>query len=339
MENELNSFKVDHDIKEEFLDSQKKSTRTFYSYVLTQADEYESEIGKSLYNFNIEDRDELLLVKFKNKTHWAFQSNLTPLRKYVDFCISKKLVRHNENRFATILPQDYSNYVSVQAMENSYLSKEQIRELEDKLINEQDKLMLELLSWGVRGRTEKGNTLEELVNLRVRDIGWDEKILVLMDNDGEVRYVEVDDYTLELIKRTINQRFYFFNNGFKTKKNENGIFEKSEKGAVINETDYVFRVPGKNKFGKTESCFFEGRIQRIQKWLERPYLTISNLYFSGMINYARELKNKETIYDGKVSAQGELIKEDYIRINEIFDFGENGERYIYKTQELVSMYV
>lgn len=325
-ENEV-LFQVDSLVKKEFLDTQKKSTRIFYSYVLSLADEFELETEKSIFDLNIENRDELLLVKFKNKSPGAFKSNLTPLKKYVDFCILKKLVRHNENRFATILPKDYENYVNIQAMKNSYITKSEVRELQNGLINEQDKLILELLGWSIRGRTEKGNTLEELTNLRVKDIDWDSNVLNLINNDGEFRQMDVDDYTMDLLKVTINKRFYFYNNGLK--KNDLGVYEKSDKGAVINETEYVFRVPGKNKFEKTNHQFFEGRMQRIQKRLEKPYLNISNLYFSGMIDYAKKLKEEK----------GELTKKDYIRINERFQFGEDGDKYRYKTQELVNIYI
>lgn len=321
------AFEVDVQIKEEFLESQKRSTRTFYSYVLKQADEFEKEIDKSIFDFNIEDRDELLMIKFKNKTPWAFRSNLTPLRKYIDFCIRKNLVKHNENRFATILPKDYENYVNVQAMENSYISISENREWQKNLVNVQDRLIIEFFGLGVRGRTEKGNTLEEMTNLRVVDVKQDLKVLHLINNDGDLRYLDVDDYTLNLVNETINTHFYYFNNGLS--KNENGVYEKSEKGRIINETEYVFRVPGRNKSGKADQQFFAGRIQRIQNWLEKPYLTISNLYFSAIIDYAKKLKDEK----------GELTKEDYIRINERFNFGENGEKYIYKTQELVNMYI
>lgn len=321
-------FEIDVQIKKEWLETQKKSTRSFYAYVLSKADEYEKEIGKSIFDFNIEDRDELLLIKFKNKTPWAFQSNLTPLKKYVDFCIMKKLVRSNENRFATILTADYGKYVNIQAMENSYIPQSECREWQKQLVNYQDKLLLELPSLGVRGRTEKGNTLEELINLKVEDVKWNEKVLYLINNDGDLRRLKIDDYTLDLIKKTINERLYIFNNGFRKKKNE-GVYEKTEKGLPINETEYVFRVPGKNKFEKADDKLFASRINRMQNWLGKPYLTISNLYFSAMIDYAKKLKEEK----------GDLTKEDYIRINERFQFGETGEKYIYKTQELVNMYI
>jgi len=324
-------FEVDSEVKKEFLKDFKSSTRTFYSYVLKQADSYEKEIGKSLFDFNIEDREELLIIKFKNKSSLSFQANLSPIKRYVDFCISRHLVRSNENRFSSILPSDYENYVNVQAQENSYIPKSEIRELEELLTNEQDKLIIELLSWGVRGRTEKGNTLEELINLKVSDVNFEDKTLYLTNNDGELRPLDVDDFTLNLIKKTIDKSFYFFNNGFKGTKNEHGEYDKTEKGFQINQTEYVFRVPGKNKFKQADHQLFANRIQRIQTWVERPYLTISAMWFSSMIDYAKSLKE----------AKGEeLDKKDYIRINERFQFGgTDGEKYLFRTKELLSMYI
>jgi len=242
-----------------------------------------------------------------------------------------------ENRFSFITTPNYKDYVNEQAMENSYISLSENREWQKGLVNAQDRLIVELLGLAVRGRTEKGNTLEEMVNLKVEDVDYTQKVLHLTRNDGELRYSDVDDYTLDLLKKTIDSSFYLFNNGLKTKPNENGVYEKTDKGFPINPTEYIFRVPGKNKFKQVDYQFIASRIQKIQVWLEKPYLTISNLYFSALISYAKELKEEK----------GELTKEDYIRINERFNFGglvseENpraGEKYIFKTKELVSSYL
>jgi len=327
-ENEV-EFEVDADYKLEFLDTLKNSTRKFYSYILKLADEYEKEIEKPIYNFSISDRDEMLIVKYKNKNTFSFQSTLSPLKNYIDFCISKNLVKHFENRFSAVLPNDYRNYINIQAMENSYISKTKVRELENLLVNEQDKLIIELLSWGVRGRTEKGNTLEELINLKVSDIKYEEKLIYLTNNDGEIRYLDVDDFTLDLIKRTINKGFYLFNNGLKGKKNSEGIYEKTDKGFQINETEYVFRIPGKNKYGQIDHQLIANRIQRIQKYTQTPYLNISSLYFSSMIDEAKKIKAKNGI----------LTKEDYIAINQKFAYGENGEIYLHKIKSIMSPYI
>ncbi|HEY8805098.1 MAG TPA: hypothetical protein VIM70_11520 [Clostridium sp.] len=332
-ENEV-TFKVDPRVKEEFLDSQISSTRTFYSYILQKADFYEFKIGKSIFNFNIEERDELLLAEFKNKTISAFQSNLSPLKKYVDFCISKNLVRHFENRFGLILPKFYDNYIDIQAVENSYIPLIKNREWQKLLVNYQDKLIIELLGLGVRGRTEKGNTLEEFINFKVTDIQWEEKLIYLTSNDGELRELYVDYYTLDLIKKTIDSGHYIFGNGLKSKKNDEGIYEKTEKGFPINETEYVFRVPGKNKFGKIDHQLIANRIQRIQSWVNAPYLNISSLWTSAIIDAAKVIKD----------ANGELTKKDYISLNERFQYGSNekgldGEKYFQKTKDLINLYI
>jgi hypothetical protein len=330
MSEEFNfKFEVDNDIKQEFLETQIKSTRKFYEYVLKRVDEFEKELSKKVYDFNYEDRDEILLVQFKNGSIWAVQVNLAPIKKYVDFCIMKNMVKHNENRFAIIL--DYEKYVNTQAVENAYISKDTNRELQEMLINNQDKLFIDLVGvYGIRGRTEKGNTLEEIINLRVKeDVNWDSKILTLISNNNKIRHVEVDDYTLNLIKETINDTYYTCNNGFKKKKNEHGYYDKTERGFIINKTEYVFRVPGKNKFSKTNTTYFSNKISRIQKWLEKPYLNVGNLYFSAMIDYAKNLKEEK----------GELTKEDYVYINERFNYGSDGEKYAYKTEEMVNKYI
>ena len=329
-------FEVDADYKEEFLKSIKPTTRKFYTYILQLADEYESLIGKSIFNFSVEDRDEFLVVKYKNKTTFSFQATLSPLKKYVDWCISKNFVTHFENRFASILTKDYEQYINVQATENSYIPLSENRELQKVLANDQDKLIIELLGLGVRGRTKKGNTLEELINFKVSDVNYEDKTISLVSNndddkskEGEIRPLPVDDYTLDLIKRVINQTFYVFGNGFASKPNDAGVYEKTEKGFIINPTEYVFRVPGKNKFGKADHQLFVNRIQRIQNWLGKPYITVSSLYFSAMIDFAKEILDKK----------GKLEKEDYYKINMNFNFGDTKEKYLFKCREIMKTYL
>jgi len=330
-ENEV-KFEIDANYKEEFLNDLKPSTRSFYSYILKLADEYEKEIGKSIFNFNIEDRDEFLVVKYKNKNIYSFQTTLSPLKKYVDWCISKNFVVHFQNIFATILTKDYKEYINVQAKKNSYIPLSECREFQSKLVNYQDRAIIELPNLGVRGRTEKGNTLEELVNLKVKDIDWKEKRLYLTKNNGELRWMDVDDYTLDLLKKVIDQDFYIANNGLKTKPNDDGVYESTDRGRIINKTEYVFRTPGKNKNGKVDYQFFASRIQRIQKWLGKPYISISNLYFSAIIEYAKKMKKEKGEKD-------KLTRDDYISINERFEFGADGEKYLFKTRELINSYL
>jgi integrase len=238
---------------------------------------------------------------------------------YVDFCIRRNLVKHRENRFKILNKDDKYKFVSPHAEQNKYLSKEERRTCQAKLVNACDKLIIELIPLGVRGRTQIGNTNEELRNLRNEDVNFDEKELTLLNNDGETRIIRnLDDYTLDLLRETINQKWYITNNG--TSKNSDNESLKR----VVNYTDYVFRNAGSNKGGKVKYQYFGTRINKIIKeYCKNPYITITNLYFSGMIDYAKELllqKNGEP-----------LDFSDYEKIRDKFDYGqpiiqENGEK-------------
>jgi site-specific recombinase XerD len=317
-------FKVDRELKQEFLDKQKAGTRETYGYALKRADEMEQELGKKIYDFNFEERDELILTKFKNKSKWVVQSTLSPLKRYIDFCISKNVVRHFENRFSMILTKDYDKYVNVQAQTNIFISKEENRELQKKLVNAQDKLILELIGvYGIRGRTEVGNTHEELINLMTTDVDYQKHILTVVNNDNKPkpRYVQVDEYTLDLIKEAIGQETYMCKNGVGTTRD-----------MIINNSIYVFRTPGRNKYDKVDQQLFTRRMQSFQKWLEKPYLTISSLWLSSLIIAAKKIKEEN----------GEITREDYKKLNGIFNYGQNEEQqtlYWVKTRDLIEPYL
>jgi hypothetical protein len=85
----------------------------------------------------------------------------------------------------------------------------------------------------------------------------------------------------------------------------------------------VFRVPGKDKFQYFEPNLINSRMHRIQLWLKVPYLNVTNLYYSGMVNMAKEmLENGETI--------------DYDTICEQFDYKDE---YVYKLKSIIELYL
>jgi hypothetical protein len=55
-------FDVDAEVKKEFLDNYRESTKNFYASVLEKADKFENEIEKSIYDFNIEENVSFLCI-------------------------------------------------------------------------------------------------------------------------------------------------------------------------------------------------------------------------------------------------------------------------------------
>jgi hypothetical protein len=312
-------FNWEVDVKEEFLESKRTSTARTIKSILLKVDEYEESIEKSVYDFNLDERDDFLLTKFSNKSKGTVRSTISYISDYINFCINKNLVKHQENRFSLILSSEIENYVNTQAMKMKYLTKEERIRFQDSLKNPNDKLILELIPLGVRGRTEKNNTNEELINLTNDDAYNAEKTrqLVLRNNDGEERIIEnLEDRTIELLIQTAKQKEYILNNGSNRSRKRNDIILSrgmGEKSFPIIETDYLFKVCGKGKADKVRPEYFNVKLNAIRCWIENPYINVTNLYFSGLIDYAKKIKEKK----------GEdLVKEDYINIIDHFDYGK-----------------
>ncbi len=322
-------FNWESDVKEEYLHDYEKtksaSTIRTIKGKLLKIDEYETLMNKSVYNLNLEEIDDLMSSQFSIKSRNAASGNMSYIIRYIDFCIKKNLVKHRENRFKIVSKEDKYKYVSLHAQKNKYLSKEEILEAQDKLKNPCDKLILELIPLGVRGRTQQGNTNEELRNLRNDDVDFENRKLTLRNNDGEERYIyDLSDHTLNLLKETINQKTYKTKKSRKIKKDSDDTNSNSDsKLMTINRTDYIFRTAGKNKHGKVKVQYFGSRLnQIIKEHVGNSYINVTNLYFSGMIEYAKQLleaKNGEP-----------LDNLDYSKICDKFNYGEpiqmkNGE--------------
>jgi len=309
-------FKHDRDVKEEFLKDIKPSTAKTIRSILFKVDDYEDRIGKSIYDFTFEERDDFFISQFCNKSKGVINTTRSYLVKYINHCIDNNLVRHMENRFDLISKDDIDKYINDTAMQMKYLSREEIKEAQDKLVNNCDKLILQLIPLSVRGRTELNNTNEELINLRVKDAeeSYETGILHVWNNDGDRRPVKIDEETIELLKKTINDDSYIINNG--------SIYDKKgrilgrgigEKCFPLNDTGYVFRTAGKNKKGKVKTNFFGSRMRIMKTWTMNPFITVTNLYYSGIIDYAMQLRKEKGT---------ELDNHDYIKIIDKFSYGK-----------------
>lgn len=129
-------FKVDSTIKKEFLENKPSATAKSNGFVLKLADEYEDITGKPIYNMTYAELKELIAVQFKNSSLATITKNVSILRKYIDFCIEKHLVSHMENRLTMFTRKEAREFVSKQAIEYRYTSREDLRKYQNMLINE-----------------------------------------------------------------------------------------------------------------------------------------------------------------------------------------------------------
>ena len=322
-----NVFKIDPEIKQEFLKKKPTGTAKSNFYVLKSADKYEQMIGKKIYDMSNSELKELIVIKFRNTSRGTVSTNVSILRGYIDACIEAKLVVHNENRLATFTRDELKELVSQQALEYKYISPDELKHYQNILENNQDKALLELIHLGVRGRTVKEGTLEEIINLQIDKNSQDFKdnVLKLEKNNGNVRYIKVSESTMELVLETYNDQFYIGNNGVESEIARGGI----RKSAINPMGKHVFRTPGKNKFLLFTPVLINSRMQRIQEWCENRFITVNSLYMSGMISMAKDI----------LAEKGNLIPEDYISICEKYNFGETPDKYWLVLKDTVAQYI
>lgn len=280
------NFKIDNEIKQEYLNSKPTGTAESDAFVLREFDDYEALVSKQVYNLSIPELNEML-ASLRNTSKRVVQKNKSILTNYIDFCVGKKLVPHMENRAKYI---DVENFVAKQALINKFVSKEKLREYQKLIYNEQDQLLLWLLFIGVRGRTVEDGTMEEVINLTIDDVNEKENTLILRQNDGKFRILDgVDNFIIKLIKDTYEQEFYTENNGEITKNpripdprqikiNREGEFSR-----------YIFRIPGKDKYENFSASLLNSRMRKIQEICDNKYLTWTSIYMSGMLQMALDI--------------------------------------------------
>lgn len=320
-------FEVDNQLKIECLKQKPVETARADIQTFVAVDEYEVLLNKPIYNFSLAERDELMMMKFKNTSIGAVNSTASKIKGYIDFCVRQGAVPHNQNIFDTFVKSEAKKFVSKHATEFKYITKEKLQKYQNLLKNYQDKLLITLPYYGVRGRTVKGGTLEEIINLKINPYNEDVKrcILTLERNDGSSRELTIPQEVMDLVIDVYEDEEYLPNNGLP---NDTARGAKSYK---INRCEnYVFCALGNNKKDILNPIVINARFQKIQNYCNNQYITVYNLYMSGMITMAMD------IYKQK----GELESSDYIDICKQYKYGgDSPEKYMSKVKYEVETYL
>lgn len=284
---------ISYNIKEKYLETLSESARNNCSYILAKAYRYEKMLDKDIYEFSWSELDSLIRM-YSNQSLQTVYNNISYLRDYINYCIQEKLVQSNTNPLDSIGgEEDMKKYIDVRAAENKYITREQLDDIHEKLVNIRDCIILELLF--------NGFTSEEVINLKLSDCNYETKTLTLTKCDGSTREINnISDYTIEMIKSTIEDDEYVFNNGIFE---DNKFRPRGESQALV-ETGFVVKNTVSTKFNKTS---ITNIVSRIKEWVDEPYMTPTTIRVSGMIDYAKQIQTEKGYKD--------LQKEDYEDIN------------------------
>lgn len=295
----LNQVLYNQDLKNKFLDKYTTSTKRFYRYIFQISSELENEFGKDIFEFNSLEIENLLNC-YKNGSVEAVSSNVTVLKKYIDFAIEQGLSKINYLNNLTGY-DDLKKYVNINMSNKRILSFKQVWDIVDMCYNAQDAICILLPFYGVKGESN-----EEISNLKKSDVDFINKKLKLTRNNNSIRYIDIDDKLISIIYKAISEEEYAKNNGNINPDLKSSYFN-------IYENDYVVRAATNKNNLPIQSININARIKRIGRLWGNSYITPTSLWYSGF--YHRYLQAK--------SKKGVLAKDDYLKICDEFGYDKS----------------
>lgn len=274
---ESREFKVDKELKEEFLSDKHPNTAQQIKITLLKAESSEAELQKSVYDFTLEDIENMIFTNFAYKSEKALSSKISHLRKYVDFCIKKNYAKTNNFK----LIYDLKKYENTVANKHRYITSEDLIKYENILINPIDKLLLELLFLGL--------SQDEICSLKKSDISFRDKTITIANNENNKKIIkDIPDRLIQIASDSETAEKYYTNNG-------NDDTARSSKIYAISKSPYVLppavTTASKENLDKIENytkpkiSYIQRKITAFRTWLDNPYLTTNSIRMSGIADY------------------------------------------------------
>lgn len=268
-----------------------KKTSTSYRYIFQKSFTTESQLGKDIYDFNDAELN-TLLHSYNNGSVYVVSSTVSILRQYLDYCVSKGYIRVN-------LLQDLSGYddfekfVDKNTQQNKYISREEFERIIDDCINAQDAYPIAMAYYGF-----KGEDCCEITNLKTEHVNRIESSIYIENRN---KTFDIDEFLMNIIIDAIEETEY--------KKNlTDGATAPKTDSFVIFPNDYVMRVANCEDNSPAKGSNIGARLKRVKTYTGNAYITITSIWYSGMLDKAREM----------YAEKGEMNKEDWIQIGEMY---------------------
>jgi integrase len=295
--------------KERYLKTVTENEFPFQDRLLRRVSITERVYDKDLYDFSLPEIERFL--KYLKPTKIATsRNNAYIINNYITWANAQKLRQTNINPLSGVLDDEFYKKFIDESKKTLY-TDEEIDYIISQTVNPQDKVIFQLVFEGVTG-----DGVEELLNLRERNIDFDNNRLLLTDKDKSTRIIEVSEKCMTLIRSALNQTEYL---------SKNGDSEARARSVKLSESDYVLKTGkvGKNRDGelKADRYLVFRRLDTLRDYFNEPYLTVTNIRDSGMLKMAADL-----YFDS-----GKLDKEEYEVIWKQFNLGTivmNGEETI-----------
>ncbi|MBD8838871.1 hypothetical protein IFU39_13705 [Paenibacillus sp. CFBP 13594] len=305
--------------KERYLETLiENNTKDAYSRVLRRASVIEKRLGMDLYDFNLGEIKQVLLLLQSTKLATT-KSTGSIIQNYIRWAIEQDLRKDNINPLDAVSSSAfYSQFVD--DSNPTVFSEEDIGNIVDSCLNFQDKVVVQALFEGIMGR---GNS--ELLNMKMEHITQisDKEYKIQLFNElshGEIetREIPISKYLYDILRLADKEEVYTKNNGIL----KDGIKKRSNQ---LIENDYILRSAINSRVKQdindpSPTHVVNRRVGKISKWNNLPLLTAINIRNSGMLKMGRDLYLK----------YGKLEREEYFIICEHYNVGKQPDgSYVY----------
>jgi site-specific recombinase XerD len=269
-----------------------------FRFVFYKSYDVEDILQKDMYDFNMSELKQVLLNANKSTLN-SVRAFASMMKKYIDWAIHTGLVNSNINPMDMFTTKDYEECID--KSKKLFISEDELIEIENRLANYQDKVIPRLLFEGANG-----HEVSELINLRIHDVDFKNKRLRLYDNKNGERFINVTDRCMDIIEKAIKEETYYARNAEKESKHGKDEYRYFETDRVIKNV-----LTGRTKKVADKNVVYR-RMYLIKELFDMPYLTIKNIWRSGMIKMAVDLYKEE----------GELTNKQLAKIAEQFGLGK-----------------
>jgi integrase len=287
------------EIKEQFIKqyTENEGSIKVITSLFNQIGKIEERYEKDLVNFASDIRDVYLMLI--SRTNASIESKHSIIKSYCDWAIKNGYSKTNINPTIFIDRKDLLGFVSVTAQKFQYImSRDDLYEILDNIYNARDKAVVALLFEGIRGRANKEDSFEEILNLKRTNFDLDNNVVECIRNDGQTRPVKVDPRTMKYVIDAFDATEYYQGNGEHTRGARTPLLE----------SDYLLRsIKTENAPDKPLRSMVTNIFRVIKLYTDMPFINAEKVFQSGMLVTCAEMEEEK---------KTELTMEDYTWIVE-----------------------
>jgi hypothetical protein len=255
--------------KERYLSNCKyeDSTKELIRRIFTSTEMEENIFHKDISLFN---QDEVydLLVSLNSKSRNRLKSVCVFLSDYFTWCYNEGLTFDINDPFDRYFTDTIiQKIIPAEKLGKKFFSKKEILDYLDNIMDVSNKFMIYCLYKGVK--------FDELVNLKIGDMNYNEKTIKLITG----RVLKVDDLFADLLMETNNQTHYY----------PYGTDVDNQFGRyTYGQSDFILKTCGVKESRQIKMGVFINRLRVIKEQCENDFISVSTLYKNGLYNYIKE---------------------------------------------------